>query len=101
MERLDLQTKLEEFLGSRNVYFQPPATVRMKYPAVVYNLSDISLRSADDIAYLKRKRYQVQIIDANPDTDLINNFVEEFDQCSFDNHFVSDNLNHYNFTIYW
>lgn len=34
--RLDLQTFLEELLESKNVYFQPPESVKMKYPAIVY-----------------------------------------------------------------
>ena len=34
--RLELQSVLEQTLGSRNVYFQPPASVKMKYPAIVY-----------------------------------------------------------------
>lgn len=101
MERLDLQKKLKEFLGSNNVYFQPPATVKMHYPAIVYKLAEISLRSADDEVYLKRKRYQVQIIDPNPDTDYVDGFIESFDMCRFDSFFVAENLNHFNFTIYW
>ena len=39
--RLDLQTFLEELLESKNVYFQPPESVKMKYPAIVYALDDI------------------------------------------------------------
>ena len=34
--RLELQSKLEEILGSRQVYYQPPETVKMEYPAIVY-----------------------------------------------------------------
>lgn len=41
--RLNLQTFLEEILESRNVYFQPPESVKMKYPAIVYALDDIEM----------------------------------------------------------
>ena len=34
--RLDLQALLEDLLGSRNVYYQPPESVKMNYPAIVY-----------------------------------------------------------------
>ena len=34
--RNDLQKLLVEVLGSKNVYFQPPESVKMKYPAIVY-----------------------------------------------------------------
>ena len=36
--RIELQLKLEEILGSRHVYFQPPASIKMTYPAIVYEL---------------------------------------------------------------
>ena len=38
--RLDLQKLLVELLGSDNVYFQPPPSVQMNYPAIVYKLDD-------------------------------------------------------------
>ena len=34
--RLELQDLLETVLGSQYVYFQPPATLRMRYPCIVY-----------------------------------------------------------------
>ena len=46
--RLDLQTFLEELLESKNVYFQPPESVKMNYPAIVYALDDIDNVQADN-----------------------------------------------------
>ena len=37
--RLELQNKLEELLGSRHVYFQPPESVKMEYPAIKYSMT--------------------------------------------------------------
>ena len=31
--RLELQSKFEELLGSRNVYYQPPESIKMSYTA--------------------------------------------------------------------
>ena len=45
--RLELQTKFENILGSRNVYFQPPASVQMRYPAIVYSRKNIEIRNED------------------------------------------------------
>lgn len=39
--RLELQNKLEELLGSRHVYFQPPESVKMEYPAIKYSMTGI------------------------------------------------------------
>ena len=38
--RYELHEFLCEILGSRNVYFQPPESVKMKYPAIVYERTD-------------------------------------------------------------
>ena len=54
--RLDLQALLEDLLGSRNVYYQPPESKKMNYPAIVYTLEDIESTFADDGLYLFHKQ---------------------------------------------
>ena len=98
--RLELQTMLENLLGSKNVYFQPPPSIKMSYPAIVYSLSAISTRSADDRKYIMNNGYQLVYIDRRPDSDMVQK-IGSLPQCSFNQHFVSDNLNHYNYTIYY
>ena len=39
--RLELHEILCTILGSRNVYFQPPESIKMNYPAIVYGLDDM------------------------------------------------------------
>lgn len=68
--RLDLQALLEDLLGSRNVYYQPPESVKMNYPAIVYALEDIENTFADDGVYLSNRKYLVTVIDKNPDSSL-------------------------------
>lgn len=98
--RLELQNVLEALLGSENVYFQPPTSFRMKYPCIVYQRSDIAPIKADNSNYLKRKRYLVTVIDKDPDSDIPDRLID-LDYCNFDRHFVSDNLNHDVFTLYF
>lgn len=98
--RRDLQTILEGILGSRNVYFQPPSSVRMQYPAINYFRKDIEKRSADDSAYHKLPSYEVILIDKNPDSQFIEKILD-LPYCSFDRHYESDNLNHDVFTLYF
>ena len=69
--RLDLQTFLEELLESKNVYFQPPESVKMKYPAIVYTLDDIENVHADNRVYSSHRHYSVTVIDYDPDLSLI------------------------------
>lgn len=98
--RLDLQTILEKTLGSRNVYFQPPASIQMKYPCVVYELSNMDIRHADNNPYLHRKRYKVTVIDRNPDSDIPNR-IAMLQTVFFDRHYTQENLHHFVFNLYF
>ena len=98
--RLDLQAELEELLRSRNVYFQPPASVRINYPAIVYTRSDIDNTFADDSVYMQSHFYEVTVIDEDPDSKIVE-AVSKLPTCRFSRHFTSENLNHDTFIIYY
>lgn len=98
--RLGLQTLLEGVLESRNVYFQPPTSIKMKYPAIVYNVDSISSFYADDGVYLFKRRYNITVIDADPDSSIVDK-VLLLPTCKFVRSFQSDNLNHNVFTIHY
>lgn len=98
--RLQLQTELEELLGSRNVYYQPPASVRMKYPAIVYSRNNIENRHANDNVYMQSHSYELIVIDEDPDSEIVEK-VSKLPTCRFDRHYTADNLNHDVFTIYY
>lgn len=114
--RLELQTLLESIMADvlranyeesaiqteahRRVYFQPPETVKMVYPCIVYTLEDISTRYADNSPYTHRKAYTVTIIDRDPDS-LIPDRIGELPLCSFSRKFTNDNLNHFVFRLYF
>ena len=98
--RLELQTKLEELLGSRNVYYQPPENLKMEYPAIRYSKSNISSRHADDMKYSNVTRYEIIVIDKRPDNEVIDKILQ-LSYSSYDRHYVSDNLNHDAITLYY
>lgn len=98
--RLQLQTELEELLGSRNVYYQPPASVRMKYPAIVYSRSRIENQHANNNVYMQKYFYELIVIDEDPDSKIVEK-VSKLPACQFDRHYESDNLNHDAFTLYY
>ena len=97
--RLDLQATFEKILGSRNVYFQPPMSVKLNYPAIVYAIKDVETTFADNRAYLKAPSYEVTLIDKNPDNVFIEAILD-IPYCTFDRHYKADNLNHYVFTLF-
>lgn len=98
--RIELQELLESILGSRNVYYMPPASLKMSYPAIVYELSDIENEHADGRPYVQSIRYAITVIDKNPDS-TIPFGISKLPTCSFDRHYKSDNLNHYVFNLYY
>lgn len=98
--RLELHTKLKELLGLKNVYFQPPASVKMKYPAIVYELDDIDNKFADDSVYKQSLKYKITVMDFNPDSEIVKK-VSKLPRCRFNQYFASDNINHYVFTLYF
>lgn len=98
--RLNLQLLLENLLGSRNVYFQPPESVKMKYPAIVYALEDIDNAYADNGVYSSYRKYSVAVIDEDPDSPFIDT-VAALPTCRFNRHYTSDNLNHWVYSLYF
>lgn len=98
--RLNLQTLLEEKLGSRNVYFQPPESVKLNYPCIIYERNTGRDFHADDFLYNYRKNYTLTVIDKNPDSEIPDKILY-LPFCSFDRFYVTDNLNHWTYTIYY
>ena len=98
--RIDLQNVLEELLGSRSVYYQPPESLKMSYPAIVYSRKTIDNSYANNSVYKQNYAYEITVIDKNPDSEIVNK-VSKLPTCRFDRHFKSDNLNHDVFTLYY
>jgi hypothetical protein len=98
--RVELQTILEGVLGTGNVYFQPPPSLQMQYPCIVYKRDDAQTDFAGNKPYLYSKRYQVTVIDRNPDSHIPDR-IAELPMCLFDRFFAADNLNHDVFNLYF
>ena len=98
--RLDLQYKLEELLGVRHVYFQPPASVTMEYPAIKYSKSRIDTKKANDSTYSKFTRYELIVISKKPDDPVIDKLLD-LPYCSYDRSYKADNLYHDTLSIYF
>ena len=99
--RTDLDARLRDLLKTTNVYFQPPASIKLKYPCIIYNLTAIPALYADNRVYKTHRRYQVTYVTSDPDDAFIDTMLESFEMVSFDRHFTSDRLNHYIFTLYY
>lgn len=104
--RLNLHAELIAVLASidvnpQNVYFQPPESIRLKYPCIIYKQSSGRTRFADNNPYTFEELYEVMIIDRDPDTKIPRAVAMHFQQSRNVRNFVHDNLHHYVFNIYW
>ena len=98
--RLVLQSKLEELLESENVYYQPPETMKLNYPAIIYSKSNIEKRSANNGLYLHSTSYEIIVVDKKPDNPVIEKLLA-LPMCSYDRTYKADNLNHDVLTLYY
>lgn len=98
--RLELHDILVGILGSRYVYFQPPESIKMTYPCIVYGRSSADTIYASNKVYQHKKRYTVTVIDKNPDSDIPDKLLS-LPLCKFDRHFNTNNLNHDIYTLYY
>ena len=96
--RLQLHEKLKTV--STNVYFQPPSTDEMEYPCIRYTLSKEDVKYADNVKYMNTERYQVTLIDEDPDSELVAK-LKAFPLCQFDRFYPADDLNHWVFNLYF
>lgn len=93
------QSIFEELLESSNVYYNPPASLKMKYDAIVFSRSRVDSKHANDHPYAQSLNYEVTTITEDPDAPIIAK-ISMLPSCSFNRHFVSDNLHHNTFTLY-
>lgn len=85
--------------GDRHVYDNPPETVKIKYPAIIYSRTDFNNLHANNSVYAQFKAYEVKVIDEDPDSIIVRK-VSLLPQCKWNRHYKSDNLNHEVFTLY-
>ena len=79
--------------GEENVYYQPPANLRMKYPCIRYELDKIRNRDANNRVYR-------QTVHTKPDSEMTA-AMSLLEKASHDRHFVSDNLYHDVFSVWY
>ena len=102
-QRLELHELLKGVFPEEeepHVYFQQPNGLAMQYPCILYKLSDEEPKHADNKLYGFTKRYQITVIDRNPDT-ILPIKLREFAMCRFSRFFTAENLNHYVYDLYF
>lgn len=82
------------------VYFQAPSNNLMSYPCIRYKLDDEWKIYANNHPYITKNRYQVTVIDLDPDS-VLRQMISGLPLCEFDRHYPADDLNHFVFNLYF
>ena len=97
--RLDLHQELLTL--APKAYYQPPSSIQMTYPCIVYHLSNIKTIHANNHVYKTFKSYMITYITKMPDDSKVDEISTHFPSCQFDRHYVADNLHHYTFSLFY
>lgn len=87
-------------MGNKNVYYQPPESLKIQYPAIIYKKSNISSSHADNMKYSNFTRYEIIVLDKSVDNEVIQKILE-LPLSSFDRHYTASNLNHDVINLYF
>jgi hypothetical protein len=99
-DRKELHKILKGILGSNQVYYNPPESIKMTYPAIRYSLEDIENVPADNLVYFQNIPYNVLLLDMEVDSDRMK-AISKLPMCRLDRHYISDGIHHYSFNLYY
>lgn len=101
--RRKLQTELETILGSKHVYFQPPPNTAIKYPCFIYERYTPFTMNADDTVYRIIGHYSITYIDSNVERAMAmqTKILSTFQHISIERNYISDNMNHDIYNLYY
>ena len=82
------------------LYFQPPDSIKMTYPCLMYEWDSADTEFADDNPYIVRKRYRLMVITRNPD-DKLPEKILTLPSAIMVRHYTEKNLHYYVFNLYF
>lgn len=99
--RLELDEVLRSVPGVKKIYFQPPSSVKLQYPCIIYKRDGSFDEEADDIKYIHKPRYSITVVDPNPDSTIADYLLTHLSLCRAERNFTSNNLNHSVIILYY
>lgn len=62
----------------KNVYYAPPANIKMEFPCVIYFLQHTNSLYAENDRHLVKYSYRLTVIDKDPDSKILDALFNEF-----------------------
>lgn len=100
MARVALHDILCEILGSPYCYFEPPTSIQIEHPCIVYHYTNDDTDFADNVNYRESKRYTITVIDEDPDSEIPAR-LKKLPYCTSDRNFAVDGLRHFVYTLFY
>lgn len=97
--RSELSQILHRILGNNNVYYAPPSGYELNYPAIIYRMTRINPRHADNTKFVNHNEYTVTLITEEEDSELVTDLFMGLMYCTFNTSQCIDGLYHYVFTV--
>lgn len=83
---------------SDHCYFNPPASLQLHYPCMIYRYMGNVEIFADNKKYIRYKQYVLTYITEDPDTKVADK-ISDLKYCKFDRAYTSDGLHHFVYTL--
>lgn len=106
--RLQLQAELQSLLGTSDktgiearCFFQPPESLKLTYPCIIYSTIRPDIIRADNLIYRRVDAYSVTYLTYDPDDPLIKGIEDHFLMCRLIRTNRANGLNHYHYDLYY
>ena len=83
----------------KRVLFQPPATVKLEYPCIIYKLSDMPTNWSNNLPYHWERCYEMTYITRDAQDPMVEKLIA-LRETKFERYFSADNLHHFVYKIY-
>lgn len=102
--RIDVQGRLETAMSmveyTPHVYYQPPESIKLAYPCIVYGRDNFDMKYANDHIYKDMTKYTVTVMDVNPVSPLVD-VLRTIPYCRMDREFTTTGIHHFIFTLFY
>lgn len=96
----DLHDVLKNLMPGIPIYFQPPESIRMQYPCLIYTIDGTNSVHADNIKYADTRIYQLILVQRQPDTYLLD-VVNSLQMCEHTGRLVVGGLYQDQFRLFF
>lgn len=101
VRRLKLHQVLENVLENKSVYYQPPESLKLQYPCIVYHTDNGNTDFANNMPYVFKRNYNLILIVRDPDSDLVEKLAMALPGITLDRTYKTEGLNHYVYSLYY